>query len=161
MKIVKLLIITYLFSTMLYAQATEVTYKWFEENHEEIVKIIKDPSANADHVINNILVVFKNRDGAIGLEISYYIEKALIIRPKDMIKGFYNYPEEYKDWLNKIGPYLLTDYSGDEKDELEITKQKILKSLENFINTNEETKYKEIALELYNKIKITPVRVVE
>lgn len=161
MQIIRLLAIYVVLCGFVNAETNEVTYEWFRQNHNEVIEVLRDTTKNADQVINNILMVFRNRDGAIGIEISYYIEQALLHRPKDMINGFYNSPQEYKDWLNQVGTYLLTDFSGKRIEEKEKLKRDVLKVLESFIESNPEPEYRKIAQELLLEIQSTPVTAVE
>lgn len=138
----------------------KVDYEWYISNSSRIENTIKDINVNSEHMIDTLVNIWKNRDGAIGLEVSEYIVLGLIHKPNETLKVFASYPKSFKDWVNDIPENVLTDYgkgSGSIKNEREL----IICSLNKYKVSKKENRYKKMADKIIHKLNNTKLRVIE
>jgi hypothetical protein len=140
-----------------------MNYDWYINNYKKIDQIIvSGTNDEAIPVINILGLIWKNRDGAIWIEVAPAIGGAILYKTKLMLLWFAGYPEEYSSWLDKMPRALFTAWSGKESDvvRLETLRTKMIEHLKTYQDSeaNEDLRQKNLALiEVLQKTKVRKI----
>lgn len=113
MKIFTIVIISLLASFSFASELTKLNAAWLHQNEKAITSQLQTSSdIEVMPIINTLGIIWQNRDGAIGSEVSPYIAQALIFKSNYMLAWFNKHPKSLEAWLHDIEPNLLTNYNG-------------------------------------------------
>ncbi|HUI90914.1 MAG TPA: hypothetical protein VLX68_01585 [Chitinivibrionales bacterium] len=150
------------FSSICQGEDKSHPYYWFQAHTDSIYSVIIDTSKNADTILSRAFLSWKRRDGAIFIEICYFIGPALVFRPAKMLKYFAKDTAEFAEFLLDLPDAMFTDYNGNEKDKLENMRLRIISSLDKLIaNKSGDRNIRNIAKKLLTRIKSITVHVVD
>lgn len=77
---------------------------------------------------------WRQRDGAVWLELSEFLEVALISNPELIVYMFEDDEELLNSWLKRVDVQLFTDFVGGEKERLTEVRTKIISQLSKYIS---------------------------
>lgn len=116
------------------------SYEWLEANREKVLNLFKTGDSKKCQVaIKKLVDAWINRDGALWLEVSDFFEVALIHNPHLIIESFSHDERLLESWLERIEGQLFTDFLGGQISKLESNKALMIKSLTEYINSNDKT----------------------
>ena len=70
-----------------------------------------DGISEPNEFVNTVWYIYINRDGGIGVEISPYIAKSIILFPNLIFKKFRDNPDSFNNWVERLPYDLFTDYN--------------------------------------------------
>jgi hypothetical protein len=116
------------------------SYEWLESNRGKVLELFKNGDSKKCQVaIKKLVDAWINRDGALWLEVSDFFEVALIHNPHLIIESFSHDESLLESWLERIEGQLFTDFLGGQIPKLESNKVLMIKSLTEYINSNDKT----------------------
>lgn len=140
--------------------ATSISsFNWLMRNYEEALNILKHgDKADVNKVLNCLMDAWKNRDGAIGLEISVFFSQALLTQTDAIIALFQNRKQELASFLDRMPYDVFTNYTGDEKSRLSQLRDDLIQRLNAYENQTKDDENKRIAQRIRKTMEETPVR---
>ncbi|UTA81214.1 hypothetical protein J4377_07025 [Halomonas sp. XH26] len=139
-----------------------VGYAWLENNRKKVIELFKEgDSRKSKKALEMLKMAWKNRDGAIWLEIADFFEAALIHNPNLIIDMFDNDEELLDSWLEKAEVQLFTDFAGGQKERYKKVKNAILQSLSEYINNTKSPEKLEVAKKIYSTLESAEVREID
>ena len=115
-KIFSIITISLLASFSFSSELTELNAAWLHQNEKTIASQLQTSSdIEVMPIINTLGIIWQNRDGAIGSEVSPYIAQALIFKSNNMLAWFNKHPKALESWLQDIPHSLLTNYNGSQE----------------------------------------------
>jgi uncharacterized protein YutE (UPF0331/DUF86 family) len=135
------------------------SFNWLMRNYDEALRILKGRNkVQVIKTLNYLLDAWKNRDGAIGLEISEFFVQALLTNTKSMIDAFRTHKQEFHSFLERLPYVVFTDYFGNAIDKLKQLKIDLIERLKVYESGNETAENKKIAHKIRKIIEATSVR---
>lgn len=133
-------------------------------NDEKYLFLISklDGISEPNEFVNTVWYIYINRDGGIGVEISPYIAKSIILYPNLIFKKFRDNPDSFNNWVERLPVDLFTDFnkSNDEARLIKLKKDLLL-SLDNSKLNPEMNEFKliiEILTTRINSSEITMIK---
>jgi len=137
-------------------------FAWLRIHEAEALKALSGHNKELLRtVLQHLWEAWITRDGAVSFEISIFFEKALTHNPEVIVLLFKNNDEQLDLWLKQIDTQIFTDYIGGNKDNLELLKNKIISSLDDYIASYPEERNKVIAVKIKEIISNVKVREIE
>lgn len=133
-------------------------------NDEKYLFLISklDGISEPNEFVNTVWYIYINRDGGIGVEISPYIAKSIILYPNLIFKKFRDNPDSFNNWVERIAPDLFTDYNnGKESASLLKLKNDLLQTLNNYKQNAELDGFIPIIEKLIAEIDSTEINTIK
>jgi len=137
-------------------------YEWLERNREKAIELLKEGnSSKCGQVIKMLTEAWKNRDGAVWLEVSEFFEVALTYNPNLLIDMFVNEEELLDSWLESADVQLFTDFIGGEANRLETVKNLIISKLTKYIDDESNQERIAVAKKILKAIENSEIREIQ
>jgi HEPN domain-containing protein len=150
-----------LVKTLSYSHDTS-GFTWLRIHQADALKAL---SGNNNELLRTVLQhlweAWVTRDGAVSGEISIFFEEALINNPEIVVNLFKHNEEQLNAWLEQIDTQMFTDYVGGKKEDLVLLKNKIVSSLENYIEKSKNTENISVASRIKEVIINIEVREID
>lgn len=139
-----------------------VGYEWLENNRKKVIELLKEgDSKKSKKAVEMLKMAWKNRDGAIWLEIADFFEIGLIHSPNLIIDMFDGDTKLLDSWLERAEVQLFTDFVGGQKERYKETKSAILQSLSEYINSTKSAEKLDVAKKIYDTLESAEIREIE
>ncbi len=103
MKIFSTITISLIASFSFASELTKLNAAWLLQNEKTISNQLQASSdIEVMPIINTLGIIWQNREGAIGSEVSPYIAQALIYKSDNMLAWFNKHPKSLETWLQNI-----------------------------------------------------------
>lgn len=138
------------------------SYEWLELHRDEVLRAFKKNDKKTSAVALQMLKdAWKNRDGAVWLELSEFFEVLLVHNPGMLITMFDSDFELLDSWLERVEGQIFTDFLGGEVKQLEYLRTQIIDKLNLYINQCESQQKLMVANKILITVEHAVVRVVD
>lgn len=143
----------------LYSISSSSAFEWLEKNRTKAVELLKDGNySKCEHVIKMLTEAWRNRDGAVWLEMSEFFEVALVNSSHLIVDMFSDENELFESWLESAEMLLFHDFSGGgEMDHLEFVQKEIITNLDKYIATESDLEKLTLAEKILKVIESSEV----
>lgn len=132
--------------------------EWYLANYDEVVGTLERDSGFAVlPVVNAVCEIWGRRDGSIGAEVAPAVARALIHHPALTLGWFRDRPEDFEAWMDLMPDVLLTDYSGNQSEELEAFRLQLVSALRAYSATEDDAELASMAEAVANLARNTAV----
>jgi predicted PurR-regulated permease PerM len=141
-----------------------VNYQWYLNNYDSVQETIqKGDEREVVPIINTIGAIWRDRDGAIFIEVAPAIAQALLYVPKWMLLWFQANQTQFDAWIETLPYALLTDYVGqtDSVAKLKQLRQRLISALSGYSGTEIDRNLKAMADRLIERLQTTEVRAID
>lgn len=129
----KLFLFVFIIVTMPILAATPRTilnHKWMNDNYQSIESTLNNgEEVSVIPVINTLVEIWLNRDGAVSGEVSPLIVLALINNAEPTLILLSENPDSFNRWLNELDGMVFTDHTGTEFEKLNNLKYQAIESM--------------------------------
>jgi HEPN domain-containing protein len=138
------------------------SYEWIERNREKVLSQFEHGDIQkCSHALDMLKEAWRNRDGAIWLELTEFFEIALLHHP-ELIVFMYRDDEELLDsWLESAPVQLFTDFLGGDKNRLTNNQIIIISKLQDYIHGVQNATDRNIACKILDVIQSSEVREID
>ncbi|GGX42573.1 hypothetical protein GCM10007392_06410 [Saccharospirillum salsuginis] len=137
-------------------------YEWLERNRYKVIQLLKEGDLKkCQPALDRLKEAWKNRDGAVWLELTDFFEVALTSNPELIVSMFENDEELLDSWLERAGAQLFTDFSGREKERLTRVRSVIISQLKKYIAGTNSRSRREVADKILSVIEESEVREID
>lgn len=142
--------------------AISTGYEWLELNRNKVLKQLREGDViKCRKALKMLYIAWKNRDGAVAVELSAFFEVALISNPQLILEIFKNDRELLESWLRYAEIQLFTDFLGGNVEHLKKVQTDILFSLNHFLDSTTNDSDIEIGNLILDVIKKSKVREID
>nr|WP_283166166.1 HEPN domain-containing protein [Shewanella fodinae] len=137
-------------------------YEWLEKNRNKVIQLLREGNPQkCRQSLDMLKEAWKNRDGAVWLELTEFFEVALTYNPELIVSMFEDDEELLDSWLERADVQLFTDFVGGEKERLTEVRMAIISQLKKYIsNTSSKSRF-EVANKILAVIEESEVREIE
>ena len=137
-------------------------YEWLEKNQNKVIQLLKEGDLQkCRQVLNMLKEAWKNRDGAIWLELANFFEVALISNPELIVSMFEDDQELFDSWLKRADVQLFTDFVGGEKERLTEVRSVIISKFKNYISDTRSNSRRAAANKILSVIEESEIREID
>ncbi|MFZ8142662.1 HEPN domain-containing protein [Alteromonas macleodii] len=137
-------------------------YEWLEKNRKKVVQLLREGDLQkCRQPLDMLKEAWKNRDGAVWLELTEFFEVALTSNPELIVNMFEDDEELLDSWLERADVQLFTDFVGGEKERLTEIRMKIISQLNKYISEASSKSKCEVANKILAVIKESEVREID
>lgn len=148
--------------TKLDSVASSSGYVWIEKNREKVLQLFKEGEANkCSQPLQMLKEAWRNRDGAVWLELTDFFEVALINHPELIISMFKDEEELLNSWLESAEVQLFTDFLGGDKERLINNRKIIISKINEYIDKTDNLNNLSIAKEMLAVIENSKIREID
>jgi hypothetical protein len=153
-------------STELLANDSIVTvnYQWYQDNYDYVLETIqRGDEREVIPIVNTIGSIWRNRDGAIWIEVAPAIAQALLYVPNPMLLWFHSHQSEFETWIEDLPDALLTDYMGQDGniEKLKRLREQLINGLSEYRKKESDQSLNAMADRLIGRLKSTEVSTVK
>lgn len=107
--------------------------EWYSANYDEVLTTLEqDSSFTVLPVVNTVCEIWSRRDGAMGSEVAPAVARALIHHSTLTLRWFRDHPSDFQAWLDRMPYDLLTDYSDEQSEEMEVLRLQLANTLSEY-----------------------------
>lgn len=137
-------------------------YEWLEKNRDKVIHLFKEGDLQkCRQALGMLKEAWKNRDGAVWLELTDFFEVALAYHPELIVSMFEDDEELLDSWLESAEVQLFTDFLGGEKERLAEVRSTIISQLEKYISDTASKSRSEVADKILSVIKESKIREID
>lgn len=142
--------------------ASSTAYEWIEKNREKVIQLFKEGDLNkCSQPIHMLKEAWRNRDGAVWLELTDFFEVALLHHPGLLVSMFNDDSELLNSWLESASVQLFTDFLGGDKERLTNNRAVMISQLNKYIDQTENNKSISIAKSILSVIENSEIREID
>jgi hypothetical protein len=144
------------------ATSSSSGYEWLEKNRAKVLEQFREGNVNkCRKALEMLKIAWKNRDGAVWLELSEFFEVALINNPQLIVAIFRDDRELLESWLKSAEVQLFTDFLGGDIERLQKVHTDIMDSLINYVNSDNNSSDIELGNLILDVIENSEVREID
>ena len=144
------------------AVSSSFGYEWLEKNRDKVIHLLKEGDLQkCRQVLNMLKDAWKNRDGAVWLEVADFFEVALISNPELIVSMFEDDQDLLDSWLESADVQLFTDFLGGEKERLTEVRSVIISKFKNYISDTSSNSRREVANKILSVIEESEIREID
>lgn len=138
------------------------SYEWIEKNREKVLAQFEHGDIQkCSHALDMLKETWRNRDGAIWLELTEFFEIALLHHPELIVFMFRDDEELLDSWLECAPVQLFTDFLGGDKNRLTNNQKIMISKLQDYIHGVQNATDRNIACKVLDVIKSSEVREID
>lgn len=137
-------------------------YEWLEKNRKKVIQLLREGNPQkCRQSLDMLKEAWKNRDGAVWLELTEFFEVALTSNPELIVSMFEDNEELLNSWLERADVQLFTDFVGGEKERLTEVRNAIISQLKKYISDTSSKSRCEVANKILAVIEESEVREID
>lgn len=137
-------------------------YEWLEKNRDKVVQLFKEGDLQkCRQSLNMLKEAWRNRDGAVWLELADFFEVALASNPELIVSMFEDDDELLDSWLESVDVQLFCDFLGGDKEGIAEARSVIISQLNKYISGVSSKSKSKLAKKILTVIKESEIREID
>src|SRR6266540_551007 len=144
-------------------QVSVPSFRWLMAHRSEALRALREKNKNlVPLVLEHLRNAWRDRDGAIWLEISDFFEEGLIHLPGEALLALFDHDfSAFDEWLREIDTQIFTDFKGGDTARLQTVKERMIESLRGHLATKPNEPTKTMAKVLLEKLPSVRIREIQ
>jgi len=144
-------------------QVSVPSFRWLMAHRSEALRALREKNKNlVPLVLEHLRNAWRDRDGAIWLEISDFFEEGLIHLPGEALLALFDHDfSAFDEWLREIDTQIFTDFKGGDTARLQTVQERMIESLRGHLATKPNEPTKTMAKVLLEKLPSVRIREIQ